>query len=156
MSWKKYDESMDRGPIHAIAVNWKITLFVLFLIGITTVGIAVVVKPFSIVSGTLDSDNVKANYEWFKTRHESVNALTVQINQTAANVNQFKADAGPRDKWHREDREEYSRLNTILLGLKNERTSQAAEYNARSRMVNRAIFKGTDTPASLSIEGETK
>ena len=152
MSWDKFGEQLEKGPIHAIGANWKILVFVLILLGITTCGVAVVIKPFSAVSGTLDSDNVKHNYEWFKLRHESVLAIDVQIKQTQATLDQFKAEAGPRDKWHREDREESSRLGAVLLGLKTSRASQAAEYNARSLMVNRAIFKGHDTPTTISVE----
>jgi hypothetical protein len=125
MSWESFDKELDRGPVHAIAAWWKLGFFCLILLGLTTCTVAVVTKPFSVVGGTLDSDNVKANYEWFKLRHEAVLALDVQIKTAQATVDQFKADAGPRDKWHREDREEHSRLSTILLGLKNERSSQA-------------------------------
>ena len=156
MSWNKFDKEIDGGPIRAVGAIWKVGIFILILCGITTCSVAVVSKPFSVVSGTLDSDNVKYNYEWFKLRHESVLALNVQIKNSQAAVEQFKADAGPRGKWHREDREEHFRLNTILLGLRNERASEAAEYNAKSRMVNRAIFKGVDTPTEISLEGETK
>ena len=156
MSWKTYEDQIDRGPIHFIAVHWRIGLFVLLLLGMTTCGIAVVTKPFSIVGGTLDSDNVKYNYEWFKSRHESIKSLNVKIKQADATIATLKKDLGPRDKWHREDRVEYSRLNTIALGLKNERSDQAAEYNARSRQINRAIFKGRDTPSEITLEGDVK
>lgn len=148
--WDSYDRQMNRGPISAIAVNWRIAIFVLILVGVTTCGVTVVTKPFQVVGNNLDSDNVQYNYEWFKSQHESIKALDVQITQTDAQLKRFMKDAGPRNKWHREDREEYSRLDAILLGLKNERASQAAQYNARSRMVNRAIFKGTDTPSEIA------
>jgi hypothetical protein len=154
MSWKKFDEQVARGPIHALGAFWKLAICVLVLIGITTCSIAVVSKPFSIVGGLADSENVKYNYEWFKTQHEAVLALDVQIEQARAAGDQFKKDAGPRDKWHREDREESSRLSTILLGLQNARASRAADYNARSRMINRAIFKGTDTPTEIPLRVE--
>jgi hypothetical protein len=156
MSWKRFNEQIDRGPVIAISVVWKISVFVLILFGITTCTVVVVNKPFSVVGGTLDNDNVKYNYEWFKTRHESILSLEVQIDQAQDQVIELKAELGPRDKWHREDRAEYARLRAVVLGLEAARAQQAADYNARSKMINRSIFKGTDTPVSFALEKEAK
>lgn len=156
MSWNKFEREMDAGPTRATLAVWKWMLLVLVLGGITTCGVAFVIKPFQAASDTLDGDNVKYNYEWFKQTHEDVRALDVQIKTAQAAVDQFKIEAGSRDGWHREDREEFARLNAVLQGLKNQRADIAANYNARSRMVNRAIFKGTDTPEQIALEGDAK
>ena len=115
-----------------------------------------ITKPLSILSDTLDRDNVKYNYEWFKQRHEDIDAIDVKIRLAVTDVNQFKEDAGPRKGWKREDRIESSRLRAVSTGLQQQRADLAADYNARSRMVNRAIFKGNDTPERISVEGKTK
>ena len=52
------------------------------------------------------------------------------------------------------DREEYSRQRAILIGLRQQRADLVSEYNARSRMVNRVLFKGNDTPERIAQEGE--
>lgn len=152
MSWNEFDRQMNKGPGHAIMLLWRIGILILILVGITTCGVWVVTKPFGVVADTLDSDNVKYNYEWFKNTHESINALESQIKTARRAVVQFKAEAGPRNTWHREDREDYARLNAVLQGLRNQRASVAADYNARSRQVNRAIFKGTDTPTRIPVD----
>lgn len=43
--------------------------------------------------------------------------------------------------WDWETKQEYNRLNTIKIGLINQDENLVAEYNARSKMANRAIFQ---------------
>ncbi len=149
MSWKKFEEQVDKGPIQAMGAIWKVGLCALILVGITTCGIAVVVKPFGIISDNLNSENVKLNYEWFKQRHEDVKSLDTKIILAEEDVVEFKQEAGPRKEWKRDDRGEAARLRSIATGLKQQRADLVADYNARSRMINRAIFKGTDTPERI-------
>jgi len=155
MKWKSFERELDHGPVRATVVVWRWALFALFLVGVTCAGIWVVAKPFAIVADTLDGDNVKQNYEWFKQRHEDVLAIDRKIQHSERDVKLFKTEAGPRKDWKREDRIEASRLQSISTGLQQQRDDLVADYNARSRMVNRAIFKGNDTPARIArIAGE--
>lgn len=97
-----------------------------------------------VVDRTLDPDFALQNYEWFKLRHENVQATDQKIVNAKSMIEQFKSDAGPRTGWSFEDKNESSRLNSVLLGLENHRASLVAEYNAKSRMMNRKIFKWGD------------
>lgn len=97
-----------------------------------------------IIDRTLDPDFALQNYEWFKLRYESVQATDKKILNAKSTIEQFKSDAGPRTEWSFEDKNESSRLNAVLLGLKNHRADLVAEYNAKSRMMNRKIFKWGD------------
>ena len=54
-------------------------------------------------------------------------------------------------KWPQMDKTERNRLNTVLLGIKNTCIDAVKEYNARSTMVNRNIFK-EDVPVVISME----
>lgn len=157
MSWEGFERRLDRGPGPATFAIWKWILLILALGGITTCGVTMITKPFSVVNDvvddTLDVDNMKYNYEWFKNTYAAVKALDVEIVQGQAAVDQFKKDAGPRKDWHREDREEYNRLNAVLQGLKQQRATLASEFNARSKQVNRSIFKGKDTPVEIPLQG---
>lgn len=144
MPWQAYEKAAERGPA---AILWKVGF--LFLGIVIVVGlVGFVLNPFRqagrIVNQTIDADNVLYNYEWFKQRHEGINAIDRKIEESKFAITSFDEAAGDRADWHREDREEHARLSAVLLGLKQQRADLAAEYNARSRMVNRSIFKAGD------------
>lgn len=124
----------------------------IFVIVISSIGwgIKILSQPGRIVEKTMDADNVIYNYEWFRNQYEKLQATDKQITQTASQVDQLKKDLGSdRSKWDFQDRQEYDRLNAVLLGQQNFRESVVADYNARSKMVNRAIFRGKDLPETV-------
>jgi hypothetical protein len=134
------------------------------IIGISILGflLKVVMLPFftagkivdttyDITNKTLDADNVIYNYEWFKQRYEDLEAIENKIIIAQEQVNQFKDDAGERNTWTFEDKNEYARLNSIHQGLMNHAEDLIAEYNARSKMANRNIFKDGLIPSTLEL-----
>lgn len=152
MSWKEFDREIDRGPASSVFAIWKIVLLILLLGIITAVTVTAISRPADLINKTFEADNVIYNYEYFKKTHEEIKGLDVMIRSAKASVRTFKEEAGPRDQWYREDREEYSRLRAVLEGLKQERAAAASDYNARARMANRSIFKGNDTPNHIPAE----
>jgi hypothetical protein len=162
MSWKSWEQAAERGPG---AVAWRVFWFAIpvFIVLVVCSGIVGVVgfglnplrQAGRVVNKTIDADNVIYNYEWFKQRHEDIEAIDAKIVDSDAMVATFKEEAGARADWHREDREEYARLSAVTLGLKQQRADLAAEYNARSRMANRAIFKAGDVELPESIPVST-
>lgn len=139
--WEKTERLIDRGPITA--------LMVVGFFGLLIAVAAFVFNPFGqaarIVNKTIDADNVIYNYEWFKLRHEGIIAIDSKIDAAVAEVEAFEESAGDRSEWDREDKIEHSRLRSIATGLGMQRDDLAGEYNAKSRMVNRSIFKAGDT-----------
>ena len=105
----------------------------------------------NIVSKTVDVDNVIYNYEWFKNQYEAYGAITTKINKAEQDFKDFNTQAGPRKEWTFEDKGESARLGSIASGLKYQRADLVAEYNARSKMVNRSIFK-SGVPYSLPTD----
>lgn len=109
--------------------------------------------PFRAVSGvaerTFNADNMIHNYEWFKQQYQDVQAIGVKIGVAEGAISAFEASAGDRGTWKFDDRQEWSRLNTILLGLRGQRASMVAEYNAKTQMANRNLFRTGDLPAEL-------
>ena len=154
MGWEDVERSVEKGPVPAFLKIGGIVLFIVIVCAV----VGFVLNPFRqagrIMDKTIDADNVIYNYEWFKQRHQDIEAIDSKIADADATVEQFKVDAGPRDGWHREDREEHSRLSSVALGLKQQRADLAAEYNARSMMVNRSIFKAGDVelPEHIQID----
>jgi hypothetical protein len=126
------------------------------LIGISLVAgaVALVVTPFWTASGivqrTANPDNVIQNYEWFKRQVQDVAAIDSRLQASRRALDVYLASAGDRSKWTFEDKQEFSRLNSIILGLEGQRASMVAEYNARSQMANRALFKTSDLPETLN------
>lgn len=98
-------------------------------------------SSYDVVEKTYDADNAIANYEWFKTQYEKIQANKAQALNAKAAADEYKEMYGDPKDWDFQTKSEYNRLNTITLGLKNQHESLVAEYNARSEMANRNIFK---------------
>lgn len=98
-----------------------------------------------VVKKTADADNVIYNYEWFKQRAEDLDAADARINITKASLADFKTDM-PKDRkeWTFEDKQEWSNLRTDLRGQEAHLVQLSADFRARSKMANRAIFKGNN------------
>lgn len=129
------------------------------IMGIVVGGVVILggMKVFSMVTNTavgvaertLDPDNVLYNYEWFKRQYHDVWAMDQKIFNAQVSLSQFREGAGPRENWTFEDKQMDNRLQTIVLGLQNQKKAMIAEYNARSQAANRSIFKTGDLPESL-------
>lgn len=103
-----------------------------------------------LVKKTLNADNVIQNYEWFKQQYNDYIAINKKIAAADSSVARFTKDAGPRSSWTFEDKNEYSRLTSISDGLTYQRDDIVSKYNARSKMMNRDLFKTNDLPAELN------
>jgi hypothetical protein len=105
---------------------------------------------YEVVDDTLTGENAIYNYEWFKMQEESIAALYKKEVRANKDLEELKAMLPEsRSEWSRDDKIEYDRLNTIATGIGMQIDSAIAEYNARSSMVNRAIFKD-NLPTNLS------
>ncbi|WLR90925.1 hypothetical protein [Shinella zoogloeoides] len=125
------------------------------VIGIIIAGatVSLVTLPVRAVTGvaerTFNPDNMIHNYEWFKRQYQDVQAIGVKIGAAEASIAVFEKSAGERSTWKFEDRQEWNRLNNVLLGLQGQRASMVAEYNAKTQMANRNLFRTGDLPAEL-------
>jgi hypothetical protein len=130
---------------------WGVTVLVVLSIGLGIIGFFghVASTPARVISKTLDTDNVISNYEWFKRQYQDVQAQDRKLEAAANALQSFTDEAGPRKDWQFEDRQEFSRLNSVLLGLRSQRASMVAEYNARTQMANRDLFRTSDLPAEI-------
>lgn len=149
MSWRYLEKGFERGPVSLIIRLGVVVLCASCIVGALSWGIGLLSQPGKIIEKTMDADNVIYNYEWFKEAYNEIEATDLKIQNASSAVALFKDEAGSRTDWTFEDKNEYSRLNTIFMGLQNYRISLAAKYNARSKMVNRKIFKGRDCPFEI-------
>lgn len=147
------EERFERRPIRTILSLGFSAIGIVALLGMGSCAIGMVANPFHqaarIVNKTIDADNVIANYEWFKRQVQDVNAIDVKVTTAEQAILTFSQSAGPRESWKFDDRQEWSRLNAVLQGLRGQRTQMVAEYNARTSMANRDLFRTSDLPAEL-------
>lgn len=150
---EKRIDNFEKNPKKAIrkTIWWIIGVVLLFTIVIS--GIKLILLPMKtakeVIEKTLDADNVLHNYEFFKQQYSDWKAINSKINVADTAVSRFKRDAGPRSDWGYEDKNEMSRLNSIANGLRLQREDIESEYNAKSNMLNRELFKTNDLPCKL-------
>jgi hypothetical protein len=139
-------------------VGWFIGITA--LLSITVLGVKILLFPahvantaantaYAITDKTLNADNVIYNYEWFKRQYNDYLAINNKVKNAEQAVKDFNESAGSREKWTFEDKTESARLQSIVTGIKQQRQDIVAEYNAKSQMANRSIFKTGDLPEQL-------
>jgi hypothetical protein len=96
---------------------------------------------YEVTNKTMTGENAIYNYEYFKSQEESISALYKKEARAKEEVESFKKLYGNPAKWGMEEKNEYARLNTVATGLGNQLDDAIADYNAKSKMVNRSIFK---------------
>jgi len=145
MSWEEAGKRINKGPGSTLRMFtiWAI------VIGFALIAIAVVFKPFDVISTVTKTDKLLYNYEYFYNQSEAYKAINRKITAANKSVAQFKEDAGPRVNWTFEDKTEMSRLRSIADGLGYQCNDIVADYNANSQKLTRNIFKTNSTPYKL-------
>ena len=86
--------------------------------------------------------NAIYNYEWFKQQEADIKRLAEQFTVAQKAVNTYKADLPENRKdWDREDKNELSRLRANATGVDMMLKQAIGDYNAKSSMVSRSVFK---------------
>ena len=100
---------------------------------------------YDVAEQTLNAENAIYQYEWFLQTAEDIVALNKKEKRAEQNIQEFKVTADST----REDKNELARLRAIKTGISNMLDDTMAKYNARSKMANRAIFKG-NLPSNMT------
>jgi len=151
MSWENRFEQRPVRTGISLGVAVLLGLMVLSVVGGTGFFVLnLLSQPARIVQKTFDADNVLYNYEWFKQQNADIIAIGTKSANAQAALESFEASAGPRSSWTFEDKQRDMQLASIAFGLKNQRASMVAEYNARSSMANRSIFKTGELPDHIN------
>lgn len=105
---------------------------------------------YEIVGDTMDGDNAIYNYEWFKEQEAYIRQC-LKNEEIAKEEWDFFVASLPEDRtqWARQDREEEASLRNSYYALQKLTNKAIEDYNARSSMVNRAIFKD-NLPSNIS------
>lgn len=94
-----------------------------------------------IIDKTYDADSAIYNYEWFKTQYEDIKATERIVRNTKAEMDAYIKLYGNASSWDWQTKQDYNSLQRKYLGQQNYYEDLVAEYNARSKMANRNIFK---------------
>ena len=132
----------------AIAVSFGVVVLRVVMFPVRTAG-NLINTAYEANDKVINADNAIYNYEWFKQQKANIDVTKKQLDNTRAQSSSFKEEAGPREGWTFEDKGEYSRLNTIELGLENYLQAQIGDYNARASMATRNIFENSVLPSFI-------
>lgn len=138
--------------------KWTFWRIFWFIVGVTIVcsivgfGLTMLAKPAAIIDKVTDPDRVIFNYEWYQDTYNDCLALDKQIvnaqNQVDTLQSSLNAD---RSTWGREDKTEWNRLSSVVGGMRTQRDSVIADYNAKSKMLTRNLFKDRSLPYKLEV-----
>lgn len=132
------------------------TVAFVVLVGVASaisVGLGIITLPWhsitsqvdtshEIIDKTYTADNAVYNYEWFKTQYEDIKATENKITNSKIQMDSYFTTYGnDTSKWDYSTKTSYNQLQTTYLGQKSYYEDLVAEYNARSQMANRNIFK---------------
>ncbi|MDF2879708.1 MAG: hypothetical protein K0R54_265 [Clostridiaceae bacterium] len=105
---------------------------------------------YGVVNKTLDADNAIYNYEWFKEQEATIRVNLKNEEIAKEEWELFKSELPEdREKWSREDKQEESSLRNSYYALQKLTNLSMEDYNAKSEMANRSIFKD-NLPSNLS------
>lgn len=90
-----------------------------------------------------DADYAIDNYEWFKTQKQKIDQKKRQIENVRSELRNFYDTYGENaSSWSYVTKQRHSRLQSRLTGQKQMYQKLVADYNARSSMQTRNVFKG--------------
>jgi hypothetical protein len=148
-----------RNEVKAVVRESKWTFWRLFwpllllpiVIGIMGWAITMLSRPGQVIKRVTEPDRIIQNYEWFENTYNDALAIDRQIKTAQQSVADFGASAGDRANWKRADTTEFSRLGSVLQGLRYQRDNIISDYNARSKLLTRNLLKGHELPYQINI-----
>lgn len=98
--------------------------------------------PYEIADKTLTAENAIYNYEWFK-KQEAFIRQCMTNEEIAKQEYDMYVSTLPTDRttWTRQDKDEEASLRNSYFALQKLTNKAMEDYNAKSSMANRAIFK---------------
>lgn len=115
---------------------------------------SIISAPGRVIQKTLETDNIVGNYEYFIDAYNNVIPRQKQayLNAKESYESFLSLLPADREKWKTADKAEASRLNSIVLATKNIYVGSVTDYNSKSKMLNRNVFKDRNLPYELVPE----
>jgi hypothetical protein len=136
--WSDYEKAADEGPL-AFAMKAVVGVFILgVFISVVGYGLGWFGEAAVVVREEFGPRAMLVKYEWFKDAAAQLEKkqadITVYEGRMKA-VDETYKDL-PRQKWPREDREQYNVWSSEVAGVKASFNSLAAEYNSQMAKFN--------------------
>ena len=97
---------------------------------------------YGVVDKVMDKDKAIYNYEWFITQEAYIRQCIINEDIAKEEWDNFKKELPEdREKWDRNDKTEESSLRNSYYALQKLTNKAIEDYNAKSSMVTRNIFK---------------
>lgn len=128
---------MSKGKIVLIVIACLVGLVVLFYLG---VALNLVMLPGRVVNKVATPENVIFNYEYFHQQYQDIQATAIKI-KTAYDATQMS--------WLAE--EQKSTYMTNYIGTQNFMATLVGDYNAKSKMLTRKLFKDRQLPYQIEV-----
>lgn len=139
-----------------VALKKSGIVFAVVLLCISVVaswGIGILEGPASVPGKVMDGDRILYTYEWFFNKYYAIQAYEPQVANAKVAVEQFKSDhEGRLDSYVNST--ELSRLQSVLLGLRNQMARAVEDYNAAAMNDTRQMFRDNELPQKLVIIGD--
>jgi hypothetical protein len=143
-----------------------VLIFLLIFIVLSLLGVAcnIISLPFfaankaidgtkTVISRTLDGNNILFNYENFKDMFEGAKQQVANMNKAKLSQKDVKTTYGEDAKqWPKDVRDQYSFLQQNIDGYNMQYQSIVARYNADSKKLNRNLFKDKALPYELPLD----
>lgn len=94
-----------------------------------------------IVTKTYNADNALYNYHWFQEKAGEIKAADQNITVNQKALDDFESSAGARSTWTFDDKNEDSRLRSVVQGTRTYYNDLVNDYNAHANEVDRSIFQ---------------
>lgn len=136
-SRKEVKEYVDEGAWLARGLVWKIAGLVL-LIALVGFGLRLLLTPAALVEKATDPDHIISNYEEFQAVYNTCQKLNSDLGTIRAipdndpSFTQFSKQAQ-------------------IAAKKQQMTRWVEEYNAKSKMINRNLWKSSALPYQLNV-----
>lgn len=90
-----------------------------------------------------DADYAIDNYEWFKQQKQKIDMKKKQVENVRDEMRRFyDVHGNDSSEWSYSEKQQWQRINSRLTGQQQMYQKLVADYNARSSMQTRSVFKG--------------
>lgn len=152
--WQDYERAAERGPV-AIAVKVFLAVVILgVLVAVIGYALGWFGEAAKVVQDEFGPRAALEKYEWFKDAAAQLEKKQADITVFAGRMKAMDETYKEvqRQKWPREDREQYNVWSSEVAGVKASYNTLAAEYNAQMAKFNwrfanaGELPKGADQP----------
>lgn len=147
-SWEDFQKAAERGPM---AISYRVILAIFVLgtfVSVIGYGLGWFDEAAQVAQEEFGPRAALEKYEWFKdtaAQLEKKQADIAVYNGRMTEMNATYSDLA-RQKWPREDREQYNVWSSEVAGVKASYNTLAAEYNSQMTKFNWRFANAGDLP----------